>query len=508
MPFIDLNTKASGSFNIPSSDIIIIGAGAAGILLAIKLSRQGKSILLIESGHFGEDEEKQKLNEVAQKGKKLENAVWGRKRAIGGTTIAWGGQSLPFTSIDFEKRDWVQNSGWPISYDELEPYYKEANSFMGIDTMNYNTDIFPKVSVKNPGLDPEVFNFHVSKWATQPNFYLLYKNELQKKITIIYNAQLTAIQKNNVDKVEIIKISNFKDAIFLLPVNLLIIAAGAIETVKILLNNNIGNHSGWLGKCFMDHPCIEVGIVNTNNPYRLQRFFNTHIWNGHKYSIRLSLNNNYQQKNKLLNCSAAIMFLLPQESFDPYAELKSFKKDFKLIRLIKVSGSAFSIIKSTWAYIANKFYYKTHAVASVSLMIEQEPMEESTISLDNEKDAFDNFKALLNWQISFATWRTAVATANAVKKEIEKLKLGNVNLYENINLITPNGNDYLTDVCHHMGGCRMSSSEDRGVVNTDLQVWGTKNLYVCSTAVFPTVSHSNPTLTMLALGARLTKHLA
>ena len=53
-----------------------------------KVSRQGKTVLVLESGHFGEDEKKQALNEVQQTGKILSNAVWGRKRAVGGTTIA------------------------------------------------------------------------------------------------------------------------------------------------------------------------------------------------------------------------------------------------------------------------------------------------------------------------------------------------------------------------------------------------------------------------------------
>src|SRR4051812_21093393 len=104
MPFIDLNTYAN-ELAAENFDVVIIGAGAAGILLSVQLSRKGKRILLIESGHFTEDDKRQVLNNVDQTGKILEAAVSGRKRAIGGTTIAWGGQSLPFSSIDFEKRE-------------------------------------------------------------------------------------------------------------------------------------------------------------------------------------------------------------------------------------------------------------------------------------------------------------------------------------------------------------------------------------------------------------------
>ena len=507
MAFIDLNTKHSSSFSIPPADIVLIGAGAAGILLSIKLSRQGKSVLVLESGHFGEDEKKQALNEVQQTGKILNNAVWGRKRAVGGTTIAWGGQSLPFTSIDFEKREWVPHSGWSVSYEEMIKYYAEANAFMGIDNMNYTTDILPHILPGNLEIDYSILDLHVSKWAAQPNFYLLYKGELEKNVTVIYNAQVTAVQKKD-DAIEFITISNFNNNIFKAAIKKLIITAGTIETVRILLNNNLGNHSGWLGKNFMEHPCIEAGSIEVKNAYRMQRYFNTHLFKGRRYSIRLSLNRKFQAQQKLLNCSAAIMFPLPEDAFNPYGELKSFRKDFKLSRLIKLSGSIVNILKSVRAYIFNHFYYKANAVTILALMIEQEPTQESYISLSDKKDKFGISEALINWNITSKTWDTAIATANAVKNEIEHLNFGEVTLYNHLNHNNPEWSNYLTDVCHQMGGCKMSLLSQDGVVNENLLVWGVDNLYVCSCAVFPTSSHSNPTLTMLALASRLANHLS
>jgi choline dehydrogenase-like flavoprotein len=94
-----------------------------------------------------------------------------------------------------------------------------------------------------------------------------------------------------------------------------------------------------------------------------------------------------------------------------------------------------------------------------------------------------------------------------LKKEIERLKLGEVILDENIDYHNENWLNMLSDVNHHMGGIRISKTPDEGVVDTNLKVWGISNLYVCSTAVFPTGSHSNPTVTMLALGLRLVDYL-
>src|SRR5829696_3343076 len=172
MPFIDFETEVA-ALDPKQFDIVIVGAGAAGIMLAVKLTEARKNVLLIESGHFHEDDDRQNLNELEQSSKPLSNPVWARKRAIGGTTIAWGGQSLPFSPLDFSKRDWVQNSGWPISYDELACHYSIANSFMGIDDLNYTSDVATLLRQQNPGFNPAKVHYHYSKWARRPNFYLL-----------------------------------------------------------------------------------------------------------------------------------------------------------------------------------------------------------------------------------------------------------------------------------------------------------------------------------------------
>lgn len=61
---------------------------------------------------------------------------------------------------------------------------------------------------------------------------------------------------------------------------------------------------------------------------------------------------------------------------------------------------------------------------------------------------------------------------------------------------------------HDLGGCRMGENPAESVVNTDLQVHDTPGLYVFGTAVFPTCHGVNPTLTMFALCARAAERLA
>ena len=512
MPFIDLNQQEI-SFTRDAFDVVIIGAGAAGILLAVKLSERGKKVLVLESGHFTEDEHRQSLNEVEQSGKLLETAIWGRKRAIGGTTIAWGGQSLPFSNLDFCERPWIVNSGWPLKLADLADYYPLANRFMKIDELDYDKDILTLLHFDKPGFDPEKIWYHFAKWASEPDFRKLYGDDLSRNVTLVYNAVLTRVDIDGSGRADGITISNYNDRQYKIPVQQLIIAAGGIETNRILLSNNhqspagLGGGSGWLGKCFMEHPCTELGIVTTDNPYRLQYYFNTHIARQRRYSIRLSLTEKYQRDFKSLNASASIMFDYSDQEFDPYLEIKNFVRTRKFSGSKEIFTNTKAYALSAKAYLAHKFFYKHKARARLVTMGEQEPLRESFIGLSDRKDRFGTNLARVNWQLTKKSWDTAVGLAGMLKEELSRLSLGELTTHAKITGGNEDWESCLTDVNHHMGGTRMSESPVEGVVNKNLQVWGHDNLYVCSTSIYPTSSHSNPTLTLLALSLRLVDFL-
>src|SRR5690606_5383344 len=135
-----------------------------------------------------------------------------------------------------------------------------------------------------------------------------------------------------------------------------------------------------------------------------------------------------------------------------------------------------------------------------------EPLEDSSITLSDEKDKLGMPKVNLDWRISRVTWETALYISNYFKKAFEDSTLGTLHLEEYMKSGNDNWENYLSDVVHHMGGARMSEDSVTGVVDKTLRVWGIEILFVCSCAVFPTSSHSNPTLTLLALTSRLANH--
>jgi len=513
MPIIDANERLlEGDWT--GFDALIVGAGAAGIYLAVSLARRRQRVLLIESGHFTEDEDRQNLNDIEQTGKPMANALWNRKRILGGTTTAWGGGTLPFSPLDFRRREWVEHSGWPITYDTLSPYFAPVGRFMGLDTGNYDSDMLALWGRRNPGFDPALIDYQHCKWSWQPNFYKLAERRLKRDVTVLYNAHLLRIDLGERGQVAQVEVGDFRGRRRSIPAKVLVLATGGIETNRILLLNDhqvkggLGNGSGWLGKAFMEHPCLVGGEVVSEDMGRLQEHFGTRLRGLRRYSARLSASPAWQEKHRLLNVSASLMWLYEDDDAGPVAMLKSFARRPGPTTAMAVAARSGEIARIAWRLARQGLIYKPGATARISLMCEQEPLRGSFVTLSDRTDAFGARKALLHWRIGARTWETAVRFSETLAAELQRLGLGTAHLADGLRLDAPDYETRLSDVNHHMGGTRMSATAADGVVDDQLQVWGTPNLYICSSAVFPTASHSNPTLTMLALGARLVDKLA
>jgi len=121
------------------TDVCIVGAGAAGITLALELAGTGLSVLLVESGGMEAEEAVQKLYEGAVTDERMHSAPHRyRQRRFGGSTTIWGGRCVPLDAIDFEPRDYLSASGWPIDLETLQPFYPRANRICEAGEFQYS----------------------------------------------------------------------------------------------------------------------------------------------------------------------------------------------------------------------------------------------------------------------------------------------------------------------------------------------------------------------------------
>ena len=126
--------------------VCIVGTGPVGMTMALELDRMGLDVLVLESGGRSTDsahaEDARAVITDARTHAPMEIAAC---RALGGTSWAWGGRCVPFDDIDFERRPWVRNSDWPLSHDDLRPWYRQACDYLlcGNDTFEIEPSLLP-----------------------------------------------------------------------------------------------------------------------------------------------------------------------------------------------------------------------------------------------------------------------------------------------------------------------------------------------------------------------------
>ena len=124
--------------SVIEGDLCIVGAGAAGISIAMDWINAGKKVILLEGGGFSYDPEVQDLYAGKTTGQKYFPLKSVRLHYFGGTTGHWSGFCSTFDPIDFEKRDWIAHSGWPIKFEDLDPFYPRAHKYLELGPYEYD----------------------------------------------------------------------------------------------------------------------------------------------------------------------------------------------------------------------------------------------------------------------------------------------------------------------------------------------------------------------------------
>ena len=143
---------------------------------------------------------------------------------------------------------------------------------------------------------------------------------------------------------------------------------------------------------------------------------------------------------------------------------------------------------------------------SLEMHGEQSPLASSRVTLSEQVDVLGMPKLRVDWRYSPSDIDSLRGTLDLISQEIELAGVGRFEyqqetLEEDLTRFGAYGG-------HHIGTTRMGHDERTSVVNPDCQVHSVNNLYIAGSAVFPTSSQANPTLTLIALALRLGDTLA
>src|SRR3954463_11480964 len=124
--------------------ICVIGAGIAGLLVALRLARVGRRVIVVESGTDTFNAQINQLNDIEDQFGRYSRAFTGRFREFGGNSAYWGGRLIPLSSHDTGERPYLSLPGWPFPASELEAYGPEIEKIFGVDAFSYEEDLLTR----------------------------------------------------------------------------------------------------------------------------------------------------------------------------------------------------------------------------------------------------------------------------------------------------------------------------------------------------------------------------
>ena len=494
-----------------TGDVCVIGGGPVGLALAAALAERGRGVVVVESGGEVADSDADELNAgelIGDLGPDLRQL---RARAIGGTATIWNtfldgapsGRFLPLDPIDFTARA-ARPQAWPFDFGTLEPYYRAAHGVCGLGPFDYTTATHcgagdPPPDVRNSGLIASVYQI-----APASNFVagLAAKVRMSPRAMLIHGATATELLPSGDRRAPPgIRWATVNGRRGVVRAGVIVLAAGGIENARRLLLWQDALDAGgtaprWLGRGFMQHPFdSSLELVSTLAPFTDSfGFFSPHrAAAGVGIMGRLGLSTALIEAEGIGNAG---LYIVPLDQPQMLVESPAKSVARRVVPAQALRRALGNVVRG----LAAKAWRRRGRPCRVDLYLEQLAHPDNRITLSSRTDRFGQPLPAVEWRFRPEDEVNRIRTRDVVAREFRRARLGTV---RRTGIETVNRENH-----HHIGATRMHADPALGVVDADLRVHGTRNIYVVGSSVIPAAGFANPTLTDIALALRLADHLA
>ncbi len=515
----------------------IVGGGPLGLLLANRLASAARPVIVLEAGGLMAQPEKKDLLLGEDLTGEYDNLQESRHCQLGGTVNIWntpvnqqlGAKYVPLDASDFEHRSWVDQSGWPIVYDELVPYYRKAHVSCGLGPFLYGANEWSDPSLPPFPFTDDTFTSEVYQLAQGvPMLGNLIEcarsNPHIKCVTEAAVKELIGEKGSPITSRARVAISANES--FDISAQRFILASGGIENARLLLASQtqnpsgLGNEHDCVGRYYMDHPVYHFTEFIPRDPQLFARagFYDMHQLHSTTLLGRIAPSAQTLRKEQLLNFSIALYPQIPHyrsRGVEAVRQLRILTRQKKWPAASRYLPAAMLHFRNLLAYqrqlrktpaLTGSHYWQKAAAAGTQyatfepqFYLEQPPLSENRVTLSSQHDTLGRPRAAITWHWGKQSEDTAHRAAKLFDHTLRISGLGELRMLPNPRLV-PSAH-------HHMGATRISSDPRNGVCNANARLHTNQNVYLAGSSLFPTAGYVNPTLTALALALRLSDHL-
>lgn len=541
MTILSADQAPSGEY-----DSVVVGAGPVGLTFAMEAAEAGARVLLVDAGDLSSG----KSDVVPPATQRTEIVDPARhapvqlttRQGIGGTSWLWGGRCVAFEPIDFEARDFVPDSEWPIGIADVAPWYPATARHLDCGVAVFRSD--------QPDWDglSDFTMSNLERWTRRPKLgpRLGARVIAHPRVDVLLDSRLERIDFADDGSVAALVVER-AGAPTRLQASSYVLAMGGLEIARFLLRAQqdrpkaFGGVDGPLGRYYMGHATGSIADIVLDDPARAADLDFVRDESDTYIRRRFTLTEDAQRRHRVLNTAfyldnppfyeadhrnATLSLVFLGLAFPPTGR----RIIAEGIRLRHVGPRPYRIR----AHVGNVLRRPWRAVVDVTDVIRRRylsPVRKPGFILRNEggryalhyhaeqlpnpdsrvrtRTAADGVSVLeIDYRYVEEDVDSLLRCHDLLDQELRAAGIGRVEyLAPDADGVRAMAWEQSTDGFHSIGTTRMSDDPARGVVDRDGRVHGSANLYIASSSVFSTSAEANPTFVAAALAVRLAHHL-